>query len=116
MKATVMSIKSEKDIEDEVVPVSEADSEEKPTRSKIARLGNKLVDTTELVLKGVKKFIALFNKSFNFVTIECFVFEEADYAFVSEKEVREVRDIFRAFEIDIRQMREFKKGEEWGAN
>ncbi len=53
----------------------------------------------------MKKFIQLFNKTFNHVKLEIFVFEEADYVFVSGKEVKEVRDIFRAFDIDIKEMR-----------
>jgi hypothetical protein len=53
-------------------------------------------------LKGVKKFLQLFNKVLKHVKLETFVFEEADYVFVSEKEVKEVREIFRAFDIEIK--------------
>lgn len=60
------------------------------------------MDTTDQVLKGVKRFINLFNKVFHHVKLETFVFEDADYVFVSEKEVKEVREIFRAFDIDIK--------------
>jgi hypothetical protein len=50
----------------------------------------------------VKKFIGSFNKFFEYVKIETFVFEEADYIYVSEKEVKEVRDIFRTFHIELK--------------
>lgn len=101
-----MSIKSEKDIEEELVNQQETQNDDRPTRSKISRLGDKLVDTTDQVLKGVKRFLSLFNKVFTHVKLENFVFEEADYVFVSEKEVKEVREIFRAFDIEIKQLKQ----------
>lgn len=75
---------------------------ERPTRTKISRLGDKLVDTTESVLKGIKRIISAFNRNLEYVRIDTFVYEEADYMFVSEKEVKEVKEIFRAFDIDIK--------------
>lgn len=55
MKSTVMSIKNDTDIEEELVPTQT--HKDKPTRNKIGRLGDLLVDTTHFVLKGVRKFI-----------------------------------------------------------
>ncbi len=58
-----------------------------------------MVEITDEVLKLVEKFIANFNKSMDFVRIEYFVFEEADYEMISFKEVKEIKDIFKAFDI-----------------
>ena len=41
------------------------------------------------------------NKVFEYVKIDGFVFDEADYLMVSEKEVKEVIEIFKTFDIDI---------------
>lgn len=71
------------------------------TRTKIQKLGNDLVDQTENVLKGIKKFVQNINKLFEYVKIDGFVFDEADYLLVSEKEVKEVIEIFKNFDIDI---------------
>jgi hypothetical protein len=43
------------------------------------KLGNELAETTIFVQKGIKKFIQTFNKAFEYVRIEIFIFEEADY-------------------------------------
>jgi len=59
MKKTVMNIKSEEEIEDEIgtcISKKEEEKVSKPTRDKISRLGDKLVDTTEIMLKSIKKF------------------------------------------------------------
>ena len=40
----------------------------------------------------------------DFVRIENFVFEEADYEMISYKEVKEIKDIFRAFDIKIKDL------------
>ena len=42
------------------------------------------------------------NKSMDFVRVEQFIFEEADYEMISLKEVREIREIFKAFDIRIK--------------
>ena len=99
-----MNIKNESEIEEELTSQYNVELDEKPTRSKISKLGDRLVDTTDDVLLAVKKMITLFNKSFEFVQIEVFVFEEADYILVSEKEVKEIRDIFKAFDISIKEL------------
>jgi len=36
------------------------------------------------------------------VQIDAIVFEDADYIFVSEKEVNEIREIFLAFDLEIK--------------
>ena len=72
------------------------------TRRKITQLGNELVDQTEDVLKSIKRFVQNINKVFEYVKIDGFVFDEADYLVVSEKEVKEVIEIFKTFNIDIK--------------
>lgn len=106
MKMTVMNIKSETEIEEELSSQYNVQlgQEEKPTRSKIMRLGDRLVDTTQDVLQGVKKLLSQLNKNMEFVQVGVFVFEEADYKFVSLKEVNEVREIFKAFDIYIKEL------------
>lgn len=99
-----MNIKNEAEIEEELNQQYNVQLDEKSTRSKIGRLGERLVNSTEDVLTGVKKFINTFNKALEFVQLETFVYEEADYAFVSEKEVTEVREIFKAFDIHIKDL------------
>lgn len=56
-------------------------------------------------MKGAKKFTSFFNKALEFVKVEIFVYEEADYCFVSQKEVNEVREIFKAFDIQVRELK-----------
>ena len=122
MKLTVMNIQSEKDIEEELIMVggsyrhnnlTEVDDQllenneefkEKPTREKIQNLGNRLVDSTDEVLKGIKRTIAQFNKVFEFVYIQNFIFEESDYEIISFKEVKEIKEIFKTFEIRIKEL------------
>lgn len=57
-------------------------------------MGNNLVDLTDQMLKGTTKFFKSYNKIFNFVKIETFIFQEANYLEVSIKEVEEVRQVF----------------------
>lgn len=45
----------------------------------------------------------------DFVKLENFIFEESDYELISLKEVKEIRDIFKAFYIDIRDLNYTKK-------
>ncbi len=79
--------------------------EEKPTREKISKLGNRLVETTDEVLRQKKKFLSQFNKVFEFVYLQTFIFEEADYEFVIRKEVSEIREIFKTFDIRIKELK-----------
>ena len=51
-----MNIKNDTEI-DEDIDENENINHDKPTRSKINKLGDLLVDTTKNVLKGMKKFI-----------------------------------------------------------
>lgn len=55
-------------------------------------------------MKGLKRFIENFNHVFEYVRIDQFIFEESDYLYVSEKEVKEIRHIFMAFDIDIKEL------------
>lgn len=63
-----------------------------------------MVELTDEVLKQTRKFIVFFNKTMEFVRLESFVFEESDYELISFKEVKEIKDIFRAFDIKIRDL------------
>ncbi len=101
-----MEIKSEKEVEEEL---GGKDGKEKAMRYKLENLGDQLVDTTVHCIKAIKKFMNQFNKLFEQVRLINFVFEEADYCLVAEKEVSEVRDIFRAFEIEVRPLPSFRK-------
>ena len=53
----------------------------------------------------MKKFLSSINRALEYVKVDIFVFEEADYAFVSQKEVNEVREIFKAFDIQVRDLK-----------
>jgi len=64
-------------------------------------LGEQLVANTNTVGVEAKKLINSFNKAMGHVRIAQFVFDEADYLLVSKKEVAEIRDIFKAFEIEL---------------
>lgn len=55
-------------------------------------------------MKQVKRFVSAVNKSMDFVRIEQFIFEESDYEMISMKEVKEIRDIFKAFDIKIKEI------------
>jgi hypothetical protein len=52
----------------------------------------------------MKIFIRKFNKIFEYVSLERFVFEESDYEYVSIKEVKEIQAIFKTFDITIKAM------------
>ena len=62
------------------------------------------MNVTDELLKGSKKFINGFNKAMEFVRIEHIIFEESNYELISYKEVKEIRDIFRAFDINIKDL------------
>jgi len=62
------------------------------------------VTVTEELMKQVKRFVSAVNKSMDFVRIEQFIFEESDYEMISMKEVKEIRDIFKAFDIKIKEI------------
>jgi hypothetical protein len=73
------------------------------------KLGNKLVETTDDVMRLSKKFIGLLNRCFEYVEIKTFIFEESDYEEISYKEVMEIKDIFNAFGIQIKELTAFNK-------
>ena len=58
MKLTVMNIQSEKEIEEEYLSQSSIENYDeitnsKPTRVKMIKLGNDLVESTDHILKGI---------------------------------------------------------------
>ena len=57
-------------------------------------MGNSLVELTDQIIKGVLKFFRIFNKQFNYVKLESFIFQEADYIDVAVREVQEISQIF----------------------
>ena len=61
------------------------------------------------MIRGQRRFIQAFGKAFEFVTIQSFVFEKADYKQISLKEVREIREIFKQFDIAIKELTSVKK-------
>ena len=78
--------------------------ETKPTREKLQRLGDLLIDSTDEVLKNMRHFINKFNRTFEFIYVKEFVFEHAGYKQICENEVREIRDIFKLFDIRIKEL------------
>ena len=60
------------------------------------------MDCTDEVLRSLKRFYTQFNSSFEFVFVQHFLYENADYREVSIREVREIRDVFNMFDIEIR--------------
>lgn len=62
------------------------------------------MNVTDELLKSSKRFLGAFNRVMEFVRIEHIIFEESDYELISYKEVKEIRDIFRAFDIKIKDL------------
>ena len=52
-------------------------------RREITDMGNNLVHQTDLVLSKIPRFIKSFNKQFNYVLLETFIFHETDYTEVA---------------------------------
>ena len=67
-------------------------------------MGNNLVELTDQIIKGVFKFLRIFNKQFTYVKLVSFIFHEADYVDVAVKEVQEISQIFASYEIYLNQL------------
>lgn len=113
MKETVMNLQSDDQIEQhyEIKGLtSESDiPQERPSRDKIQSLGDTLIYCTEEVLKYLKRFYAQFNSCLEFVHVKNFLYENADYRDISIREVKEIREVFTMFDIDIRELQNVTK-------
>lgn len=63
-----------------------------------------MIDCTEEVLKSLKRFYTQFNSCLEFVHVKNFLYENADYRDISIREVKEIREVFTLFDIDIREL------------
>ena len=77
---------------------------DQPLREKIKDLGNTLIDCTDEVLRTLKRFYTQYNSSFEFVFVQQFLYENADYREISIREVREIREVFNLFEMEIKDL------------
>ena len=68
------------------------------------KLGNKVVELTDVLLKQSKTFFRTFNSSFSYVRLARFIFQDADYLEVSVKEVEEISAIFAMYELYIKEL------------
>ena len=87
--------------EDQISSSDVSGTGEHELRVRIEELGGMLVEATKTVTQVSRRFLALFNRNMEHVRIDRFIFEEADYETVAVKEVREIREIFKAFGIRI---------------
>lgn len=71
----------------------------KPTRDRITQLGELLIDTTDDVIKEQRRFISSFNRTFDHIYIKTFIFDNRDYKMVIMREVDEITDILKTFDI-----------------
>ena len=73
-------------------------------RIKMKKLGNHLVELTDQVNKMSKLFLAKVNKHFNHFRIETFIFQEADYLDIANKETEEIAAILASYDIFLNVM------------
>lgn len=73
-------------------------------RNNMRKLGNKLVEATDTIIKQSRLFFRNFNRHFRYVMLDTIVFAEADYLEISVKEVQEITAIFASYDIFINQM------------
>jgi len=84
---------------------SEKDAvEEDDPKSNMKKMGNKLVEQTDVLLKGMRPFFRNFNRHFSYVRLDTFIFQEADYMDVAIKEVAEITAIFASYDIFMNQL------------
>ena len=84
-----------------IAAAKKAAFEAEDPREEMRSIGNKLVQVTEQFLRKVGPFFKNFNKNFQFVKLDQFIFQEADYVDVAKKEVEEIASIFSKYDIII---------------
>lgn len=62
-----------------------------------------MINSTDEVMNGLSQFMASFNHTFEKVCINTFLFDGADYQLICTREVNEIRDIFKQFDIYIKE-------------
>ena len=63
-------------------------------------MGLDLAQTTDFLLKEIKKFLININKNLQFCRIEKFIFDGAEYTHICAKEMKEISEIFESFDLN----------------